>query len=97
MGLNSMRLIAQSFTNSKRTHARTTTAEEMGEKAGVSASTVRNRIERLENAGVIEGYHPHIDYEAANYQLHIFVICRVPSASTLPVVRFERQQRFLRN
>ncbi|MFP8954893.1 Lrp/AsnC family transcriptional regulator [Natrialbaceae archaeon A-arb3/5] len=57
--------------------ARTTTAEEMGEKAGVSASTIRNRIERLENAGVIEGYHPHIDYEAANYQLHIFVICRV--------------------
>ncbi|WP_226479545.1 Lrp/AsnC family transcriptional regulator [Natrinema amylolyticum] len=58
--------------------ARTTTAEEMGEEAGVSASTIRNRIERLEDADVIEGYHPHIDYEAANYQLHIFIICRVP-------------------
>ncbi|OVE86234.1 Lrp/AsnC family transcriptional regulator [Natronolimnobius baerhuensis] len=57
--------------------ARTTTAEEMGEEAGVSASTIRNRIERLEDVGVIEGYHPHIDYEAANYQLHLFIICRV--------------------
>ncbi|NUC72612.1 Lrp/AsnC family transcriptional regulator [Haloterrigena sp. SYSU A558-1] len=58
--------------------ARRTTAEEMGEEAGVSASTVRNRIEKLEDAGVIEGYHPHIDYESASYQLHMFIICRTP-------------------
>lgn len=60
--------------------ARRTTAEEMGEAAGVAASTVRNRIENLEESGVIQGYHPHINYEAANYQLHLFIICRAPPA-----------------
>ncbi|MFP8958826.1 Lrp/AsnC family transcriptional regulator (plasmid) [Natrialbaceae archaeon A-CW3] len=70
--------VDRSILHGLQADARTTTAEELGEEAGVSASTIRNRIERLEAAGVIEGYHPHIDYEAANYQLHIFVICRVP-------------------
>ncbi|MDF9748265.1 Lrp/AsnC family transcriptional regulator [Natrinema salsiterrestre] len=60
--------------------ARRTTAEEMSEAAGVSASTVRNRIERLEEEGVIEGYYPHIDYEQGGYQLHLFIICRAPPA-----------------
>lgn len=60
--------------------ARRATAEEMGKKAGVSASTVRNRIGRLEEAGVIEGFHPHINYEQANYQLHLFIICQASPA-----------------
>lgn len=60
--------------------ARRTPAEEIGEQAGVSASTIRNRIEILEEAGVIQGYYPHIDYEQANYQLHLFLICRAPPA-----------------
>lgn len=58
--------------------ARTVTAEEMGAEAEVSASTVRNRIEKLERAGVIRNYHPQIDYERAGYQLHLFIICRAP-------------------
>ncbi len=60
--------------------ARTVTAEEMGAAAEVSASTVRNRIEKLEQAGVIRDYHPQIDYGRAGYQLHLFIICRVPRA-----------------
>jgi DNA-binding Lrp family transcriptional regulator len=56
--------------------ARTVTAEEMGDEAEVSASTVRNRIDKLERAGVIRNYYPHIDYEQAGYQLHLFIICR---------------------
>ncbi|MFD1641759.1 Lrp/AsnC family transcriptional regulator [Halohasta litorea] len=60
--------------------ARTVTAEEMGEVADVSASTVRNRIEKLEQAGVIQDYHPQIDYAQAGYHLHLFIICRVPRA-----------------
>ena len=66
--------VDRSILHGLQADARTTTAEEMGEKAKVSASTIRNRIKRLEDAGVIEGYHPHIDYEAANYQLHLFII-----------------------
>lgn len=61
-------------------NAREATAAEMGETVGVSASTVRNRIDRLEREGVIRGYHPDIDYEQAQYQLQIVVVCHAPVA-----------------
>lgn len=61
-------------------NAREATAAEMGEAVGVSASTVRNRIERLEEARVIRGYHPEIDYERAGFGLHLFVVGRAPTA-----------------
>jgi len=60
--------------------ARNTTAEELGEFADVSATTVRNRIEKLESDGIIQGYYPHINYEYAGYQPHLFIICRAPPA-----------------
>jgi Lrp/AsnC family transcriptional regulator, leucine-responsive regulatory protein len=60
-----------------QTDARNTTAEEMAERVGVSASTVRNRIEKLENAGVIRGYRPILDYERANLPLRVLFICTV--------------------
>lgn len=60
--------------------ARGTTAEELGAVADVSPSTVRNRIEKLEENGVIQGYYPHINYEQAGYQPHVFIICRAPPA-----------------
>lgn len=60
--------------------ARGTTAEEMANKVGVSASTIRNRIDSLEDDGIINGYHPEIDYEAANIPLQItFVISAPPT------------------
>ncbi|NHN40988.1 AsnC family transcriptional regulator [Halorubellus sp. JP-L1] len=60
--------------------ARNKTAQEIGDSAGVSASTVRNRIDRMEADGIIRGYHPEIDYEAANLPLQLtFVITASPS------------------
>lgn len=61
--------------------SREATAADMGALVGVSASTVRNRIERLEAEGVIRGYHPEIDYERAGFDLHLFVMCRAPTAN----------------
>lgn len=58
--------------------ARNTTAQEIADKAGVSASTVRNRIDQLEADGIIKGYHPEIDYEAANLPLQLTFIVTVP-------------------
>ncbi|HKL27763.1 MAG TPA: Lrp/AsnC family transcriptional regulator [Natrialbaceae archaeon] len=58
--------------------ARNTTAQEMADSVGVSASTVRNRIERLETDGIIRGYHPEIDYEAANLPMQITFVVTVP-------------------
>jgi len=60
--------------------ARNSTAQEMADKVGVSASTIRNRIDQLEDDGIIKGYHPEIDYEAANLPLQLtFVISAPPT------------------
>ena len=60
-------------------NAREVTAAEMADMVGTSASTVRNRIDYLEE-GVIRGYHPELDYEKAGFDLHLFVVCRAPTA-----------------
>lgn len=66
--------------------ARNKTASEMADHVGVSASTVRNRIEILEDEGVIRGYHPEIDYERAEYQLHMVIICHAPVSERAELV-----------
>lgn len=55
------------------------TTEEMGEYVGVSASTVRNRIERMEDQGIIRGYYPDVDYDKAGLQLYVEIICSAPN------------------
>ena len=57
--------------------ARNYTTNDIAEAVDVSSSTVSNRIKRLEEAGVIKGYGPHIDYERAGIPLHILFICTV--------------------
>lgn len=60
--------------------ARGTSAEAMADKVGVSASTIRNRIDQLEDDDIIKGYHPEINYEAANIPLQVtFVISASPT------------------
>lgn len=60
--------------------ARNNTTTEIAEEVGVSASTVGNRIQRLEDDGVIDGYDPDINYEQANLQLHLMFVCTAPVA-----------------
>ena len=60
--------------------ARNSTAQEIADTTGVSASTVRNRIDHLEDDGIIKGYHPEIDYEEANLPLQLtFIISAKPT------------------
>ncbi|WP_226022680.1 Lrp/AsnC family transcriptional regulator [Halomicrobium salinisoli] len=66
--------------------ARNRTAQEIADKVDVSASTVRNRIRELEDGGVIEGYHPKIDYEAADLPLQILFVCSAPPAERAEIV-----------
>ncbi|SEW31504.1 Lrp/AsnC family transcriptional regulator [Natrinema salifodinae] len=61
--------------------ARNNATREIGEAVGVSAGTVRNRIEKLEEAGVIRGYVPDINYEKAGYQLVILFTCTATNPS----------------
>lgn len=58
--------------------ARHTSAREIAEKRGVSASTVRNRIRSLEEDRIIRGSHIDVNYEAAGYQLYTLILCTAP-------------------
>lgn len=58
--------------------ARNTTAQEIADAVEVSASTVRNRIANLEAHGIIEGYHPKLDYERAGYALRVLFVGTAP-------------------
>nr|WP_318842643.1 Lrp/AsnC family transcriptional regulator [Haloterrigena turkmenica] len=53
------------------------TDTEIAEKVDVTSTTVRNRLDKLEDKGVIRGYYPEIDYEEAGYPLHVMFVCTV--------------------
>ena len=61
-----------------QTDARHTSSGTIADAADVSASTVRNRIQRLEEQGLISGYHADVEYESAGYQLYTLIICTAP-------------------
>jgi DNA-binding Lrp family transcriptional regulator len=67
--------------------ARRLSASTIAERLDVSARTVRNRIERLEENGVINGYRLDVDYESAGYQLHTMVVCTAPIADRGEIAR----------
>lgn len=70
--------------------ARHTSAPDIAEKVDVSAPTVRNRIRRLEEAGVIRGYHADIDYQKVSGRLTNQYVCSTGSRD-----REEMAQRVL--
>lgn len=71
--------------------ARGLTTREMADRIGVSASTVRNRIEQLESEGIIRGYHPDVDYDKAGLQLHVLFICSAPNPERERLAREARE------
>jgi DNA-binding Lrp family transcriptional regulator len=58
--------------------ARRTSSGDIAERMDVSSSTVRNRIARLEEQGVIRSYHADVDYERAGFQLYTQIVCTAP-------------------
>lgn len=61
--------------------ARDTSAPDIAGEVNVSPGTIRNRINQLEQHGVIRGYHAHVDYERADGLLTNLFMCNA-SAST---------------
>jgi len=58
--------------------ARATSSTDIGEKLDLSSSTVRTRLNKLEESGIIRGYHIDIDYDLAGYPLYTKIICTAP-------------------
>ncbi|MCU4719359.1 Lrp/AsnC family transcriptional regulator [Halapricum hydrolyticum] len=58
--------------------ARHTSSGDIAEKLDLSSSTVRTRLNKLENSGIIRGYHIDIDYDRAGYPLYTKIICTAP-------------------
>ncbi|KAB1190514.1 AsnC family transcriptional regulator [Haloferax sp. MBLA0076] len=58
--------------------ARNTTSSTLAEQAGVSGATIRNRIHRLEDAGIIRSYTTQVDFERAGRKLSNLYLCDVP-------------------
>lgn len=58
--------------------ARNYTTSSIGDRVGVSSTTVGNRINKLEDTGVVTGYQPTIDYEKAGLDHHLLLTATAP-------------------
>ncbi len=58
---------------------------ELGRRAGLSAPAVAERVQRLEQTGVIRGYHAEIDPAAVGYPLTVVIRIR-PAPRQIPKV-----------
>jgi Lrp/AsnC family transcriptional regulator, leucine-responsive regulatory protein len=58
---------------------------ELGRRVGLTAPAVGERLGRLEEAGVIRGYHADIDPRALGYELSVILRIR-PAARMIPKV-----------
>ena len=55
--------------------ARNTSSGDIAERTGTSDSTVRKRIQRLEDDGVIKGYGARVDYQRSGHPLRMLLFC----------------------
>jgi DNA-binding Lrp family transcriptional regulator len=55
--------------------SRRTSSGDIADRVDVSASTIRNRIGILEDAGIIQGYDLAVDYERAGFHLYTLIVC----------------------
>lgn len=60
--------------------ARNTSAPMVAEEMDVSPGTIRNRINQLEAAGIIKGYHADIDYERCENRLTNLFVCNTAAS-----------------
>lgn len=58
--------------------ARNTSAPTIAEEVSVSPGTIRNRIDQLEEHGIITGYSAAVDFERADGRLTNLYLCNVP-------------------
>lgn len=78
MAVDDLDELDEHIIHSLQRNSRDTSSSDIAVDAGVSASTVRNRIKQLEKRAVIRGYTLDVDYERAGFQLHTLIVCTAP-------------------
>ena len=73
--------------------ARNTSAPMIAKQVNVSAGTVRNRVNQLEEYGIIRGYHANVDFERAENKLTYLYVCSVPTEQLESLTREIRNIR----
>jgi Lrp/AsnC family leucine-responsive transcriptional regulator len=76
-----------SIISSLQENARASYAD-IGREVGLSAPAVAERMQKMEEAGVIRGYHIDLDYEKTGYALKAFVTFTAHSGKLLPFLKY---------
>lgn len=58
--------------------ARNFSSGEIAEKTGTSSSTIRKRIQRLQDEGILKGYSADVDYGESGFPLRMLLFCTAP-------------------
>lgn len=75
MGNSTLDEVDRAILRALQEDARQNTNAAISEHVSVSASTVGKRISRMEDAGIVRGYQPDIDYEEAGFPIQVLFIC----------------------
>jgi DNA-binding Lrp family transcriptional regulator len=65
----------------------------LGEDLDVSVTTVSNHLRDLEDAGVIEGYTPRVNYDRLGYDVTAIVQLKVEGSALPEIVERLREQK----
>jgi len=76
-----------SIISSLQENARASYAD-IGRVVGLSAPAVAERMQKLEEAGIIKGYHIDLDYEKAGYALKAFITFTAHSGKLMPFLKY---------
>lgn len=78
MGENELDDIDREILYALQEDARNLSSGEIADRTDASSSTVRKRIQRLEESGVIKGYSADVDYQKSGYPLRMLLFCTAP-------------------
>lgn len=63
---------------------------ELARKVGLSAPAITDRVRKMEEAGIISGYHAHVDPARTGFPVTAFVRVRVPQHQFPHVITLAR-------
>src|SRR5215467_8173451 len=60
---------------------------EIGRRVGLSAPAVADRIEKMEESGIIQGYHTQLDFDRLDLTIRAFILFRNSNLKHLEMIK----------